>query len=190
MAQVHNNIFVRGLTGPVGDQFVIRRTRSGKTIVANKPTFDPNREFSTSQKSHQQAFREAAAYAKSAKTQPVYVERAKATNSIPYNVAISDWFGKPEVLNIDISSWTGEMGQVIRVKAQDNVKVTRVHVMIRADNSRATALEEGEAVQIDPNGLLWLYTTKTVVPMIPGTRLDVMAEDLPGNIGGDALELN
>ena len=32
MAEVYNNIFVRGLTGAVDDQFVIRRTRSGKTI--------------------------------------------------------------------------------------------------------------------------------------------------------------
>jgi hypothetical protein len=49
MARVHNNIFVRGLSGAVGDQFVIRRTRSGKTIIANKPTFDENREFTESQ---------------------------------------------------------------------------------------------------------------------------------------------
>jgi len=59
MAEVFNNIFVRGLTGAVGDQFVIRRTRSGKTIIANKPRFDENREFTPAQKAHQNAFREA-----------------------------------------------------------------------------------------------------------------------------------
>ena len=81
MARVHNNIFVRGLSGAVGDQFVIKTTRSGKTIVANMPTFDEDRVFSEAQMSHQSAFREASAYARSAKAQAVYVERANATNS-------------------------------------------------------------------------------------------------------------
>ena len=111
MAQVHNNIFVRGLSGAVGDQFVIRRTRSGKTIVANKPRFDPDREFSPAQTSHQQKFREASAYARSSKRLPVYVERARALNSTSYNMAISDWFGKPEILGIEASG--GDLKQVV-----------------------------------------------------------------------------
>jgi hypothetical protein len=186
MAQVYNNIFVRGLTGAVGDQFVIRRTRSGRTIIANKPTFDPNREFSKSQKSHQEAFREAAAYAKSAKTQPLYVEKAKAINSTPYNVAISDWFGKPEVLEIDASNWTGEIGQTIRVKAQDNVQVASVRVMI--DDAHGTTLEQGEALQSD--GLWWSYNTTSRVSLTPAPRVIATVRDLPGNIGGSSLELN
>src|SRR5689334_22004183 len=130
MAQVHNNIFVRGLSGAVGDQFVIRRTRSGKTIVANKPRFDPDREFSPAQTSHQQKFREASAYARSSKRLPVYVERARALNSTSYNMAISDWFGKPEILGIEASGWTGGIGQEIRIRAQDNVGVVSVSVAI------------------------------------------------------------
>ena len=121
MAKVRNNIFVRGLSGAVGDQFVIKTTRSGKTIIANMPTFGEDRIFSEAQTSHQSAFRKASAYARSAKTQPVYVERAKAMNSIPYNVAISDWFGKPQVLEIDVKEWSGQAGQQIRVRAQDKI---------------------------------------------------------------------
>jgi hypothetical protein len=68
------------------------------------------------------------------------------------------------------------------------MKVTSVHVMIRASNGSATALEEGKAVPSDTDGLLWTYTTKTLVPMTPGTRLDVIAKDLPGNISGNSLE--
>jgi hypothetical protein len=188
MAQVFNNIFVRGLTGAVGDQFVIRRTRSGRTIVANKPKFDPNREFSKSQKSHQEAFRQAAAYARSAKTQPLYVEKAKAMNSIAYNVAISDWFGKPEVLDIDASNWTGEIGQIIRVKAQDNVKVASVRVVI--GNGDGTVSEQGEAVQSTTDGSWWIYTTTTLVARTLAVRVEATAKDLPGNFGGSALELN
>ena len=76
------------------------------------------------------------------------------------------------------------------MRAQDNVKVTRVHVMIRANSSTNTPLEEGDAVQSETDGLLWIYTTQTLVTQTPGTHLDAYAYDLPGNFGGNALELN
>jgi hypothetical protein len=179
MAKVHNNIFVRGLSGAVGDQFVIKTTRSGKTIIANMPTFDEGRVFSEAQLSHQSAFREASAYARSSKTQPVYVERANATNSIPYNVAISDWFGKPQVLEVDVKNWSGQAGQQIRVRAQDNVHVAGVQVAIEDQDSRR--FEEGETLQAD--GLLWTYTTMSDVPQAAARRVIAVAKDLPGNTG-------
>jgi hypothetical protein len=179
MAKVRNNIFVRGLSGAVGDQFVIKTTRSGKTIITNMPTFGEDRQFSEAQKSHQSAFREASAYARSAKTQPVYVERANATNSIPYNVAISDWFGKPQVLEIDVTDWTGQAGQPIRVRAQDNIHVATVQ--IRIEDKDGTQLEEGEAVKGD--GLWWTYTTTSTVPQAIACRVVAVAMDLPGNTG-------
>jgi hypothetical protein len=95
MARIFNNIFVRGLTGSVGEQFIIRRTRYGQTIIANKPMFDENREFSETQLTHQEAFREATRYAKFAKDHPVYVARAQGTGASSYNVAVADWFGAP-----------------------------------------------------------------------------------------------
>jgi len=45
MAKIRKNLLIRGLTGSVGDQFVIKTTRSGKTIISNKPEFDDDREF-------------------------------------------------------------------------------------------------------------------------------------------------
>ena len=179
MAKVHNNIFVRGLSGAVGDQFVIKTTRSGKTIVTNMPTFGEDRVFSAAQMSHQSAFREASAYARSAKTQPVYVERANATNSIPYNVAISDWFGKPQVLEVDVKHWSGQAGQPIRVLAQDNIYVAGVQVAIEDQDGRR--IEEGEAIQAE--GLWWTYITTRTVPQAALCRVIAIARDLPGNTG-------
>src|SRR5215212_2937298 len=89
LARIFNNIFVRGLTGSVGDQFVIRKTRYGQTIIANKPMFDENREFTDPQKAQQEAFRQATNYAKFAKNQPVYVNLAKGTNVTGYNIAVA-----------------------------------------------------------------------------------------------------
>jgi hypothetical protein len=177
MAKVRNNIFLRGLSGALGKQFVIKTTRSGKTIITNMPTFGEDREFSEAQKSHQSAFREASAYARSAKTQPVYVERAKAASSIPYNLAISDWFGRPQVLEIDIREWTGQVGQQIRVRAQDNIHVASVQITIKNDDG--TGLEEGEARQTD--GPWWTYTSTSTVPRAAACRVTAVARDLPGN---------
>ena len=187
MAEAFNNLFVRGLTGAVGDQFVIRRTRSGKTIIANKPRFDKNREFSPSQKAHQNAFRQAARYAKAARTLPLYIERAKAANSTSYNMAVADWFGKPEILALDASGWTGAIGQTIRIKAQDDTKVTRVTVVI---HNNGAILEQGEAVPSGTDGSLWTYVTTTQVTPAQGILLDANAYDLPGNFGSWSVPMN
>ena len=44
--------------------------------------------------------------------------------SLTNKIAVADWFGELQVLDIDITGWTGGIGQEIRVKAQGNVKVT------------------------------------------------------------------
>ena len=174
MARIFNNIFVRGLTGNVGDQFIIRQNRNGETIIANKPRFRPDREFTEQQKAQQDAFREATTYAKFAKNQPIYQEQAKLKRTSAYNIAVADWFGEPEVLEIDTTGWTGQAGQTIRIKAQDNVWVASVHVTIGNP-----VLEHGEAVREE--GLWWSYTTTTSAPAgaLPG--ITAVAKDLPGN---------
>lgn len=63
MARVENNIFVRGLSGKLGGQFVLRRLRDGRTIVCNVPDFS-NRKLSKEQKNHHKRFQAASAYAK------------------------------------------------------------------------------------------------------------------------------
>jgi hypothetical protein len=187
MAKVHNNIFVRGLTGSVGDQFVIRKTRSGRTIIANKPVFDENREFTEAQLAQQGAFKKATGYAKTAKTQPVYVELAKGTDATAYNLAMADWFGQPEVLELNTGGWTGGIGHTIRIQAQDDTKVTSVSVVI---HSNGDILEQGEAVPSEMDSLLWTYVTTTDVRGTPGLQLDANAYDLPGNFGATSISLN
>lgn len=187
MARVHNNIFVRGLTGAVGDQFVIRKTRSGKTIIANKPEFDENREFSEAQKAQQDAFKRAIGYARLAKTQPLYVQLAKGTDATAYNMAMADWFGEPEVRSIDASGWNGQAGKTVQIVAQDDTYVTRVQVKI---HNNGTVLEEGEAVRSEHDSMLWIYTTTTAITPAPGVLLDASAYDMPGNFGTTSVSLN
>lgn len=90
---------------------------------------------------------------------------------------MADWFSKPIVVESDLSNWTGQIGQTIRIKAIDTVHVSRVHIKI--ENEDGTIFEQGEMVRAD--GLWWTYTTKTQVPMSPATRLTATSYDLPGN---------
>ena len=190
MAHVQNNIFLRGLSGSVGEQFVIRRTRSGRTIIANMPTFDPEREYTDSQKKHQALFRRATTYAKLAQNQPAYRQKAAGTGATAYNLAVADYFGKPEILDIDISMWTGQPGQKIYIKAQDNFMVVRARLVIRPNSEDYDALDGGAAIQSTTNGLLWEFTTTQTIELAPGMQLDAYAYDLPGNLGKDSLVLS
>jgi len=177
MAKVINNIITQGLSGSLGDQIVFKKDKAGRTIVSAKPTFSPNRVFTTEQLGHQKAFREASAYAKAAKGNVVYIQKVQETPLNAYNAALADWFNKPEVLAIDASGWNGSTGQSIRVKAQDDTHVVKVHVTISDVNGNV--LEQGEAVQDD--GLWWNYTTQTSVTMNPIPSVTASAQDLPGN---------
>ena len=115
-----------------------------------------------------------------------YVNQAKRTGATAYSIAVTDWSGAPEVLEIDVNGWTGDIGQTIRVKARDNVMVARVSVVIR--DAKENVLEMGEAVQSEAGSDWWDYTTKAFVPMNPFPIVEAIAQDLPGN--GDSFAIS
>lgn len=176
MAKVRSNIIIQGLSGMLGNQLVIKQDKAGRTIVSVRPTFDENREFTEEQKAHQEAFKEATAYAKDAKGEAVYAEKAEGTPMTSYNVAVADWFHPPEITEVDLSAWTGQIGETIRVKAVDDVKVEQVTIVI-TDEADAV-LEQGAATQAV--GLWWEYTTTAEASGNP--KVVAAAMDLPGHI--------
>lgn len=182
MAKVRKNLIIQGLSGSLGEQLVIRHDKAGRTIVAVSPSFDPNRTFTPEQLEVQEKFRQATAYAKAAREEEVYVEKADGKALSAYNVAVADWFHAPEVLEIDMSAWDGAIGQIIRVKVIDDVQVTQVNIVIT--DEQGDVLEQGAANHED--GLWWHYTTTDTASGTP--RVVASAQDLPGNIG--QLEMN
>ena len=148
MAKVNDNIFVRGLSGSLGD-FVIRHMADGSTRVCKKPDFS-RRKFSQGQKDHQSRFQQATGYARAAaKMYPIYAELAEGTTKNAYNWALSDWFNPPVIHRIE-----REDG-LVRVQARDNVMVTKIE--IRVLNENGDVLEAGEAGQVDSTW--WEYET-------------------------------
>jgi hypothetical protein len=166
MAKVIDNIFVRGLSGKLGDQVVFRRLRDGRTIVCNKPDFS-NRKLSKDQKNHHKRFQAASAYAKSAsRTQPIYAQLAAGTMKNAYNVALGDWFHPPMIHSVE------RRGTTIRIRASDDVRVTGVQVMVL--DERGKVKEKGAAIR--KKGDWWEYGTVTEGKLI------VEARDLAGNV--------
>jgi len=177
MAKVRNNIVIQGLSGTLGDQVTIKQDKAGRTIVGVKPTFSENRQFTEQQRAQQEKFKEATAYAKTAaQSEEAYATRAEGTPQSAYNVAVADWFHTPEIGEIDLSEWTGQAGQAIRIKAQDDVRVTRVTVVIT--DEQEAVIEQGAAM--NGGGVWWVYMTTAAASGQP--RVIATAEDLPGHI--------
>ena len=187
MAKVNDNLVTEGLSGKLGKRLYFRRGRGGTTILAVRPKPSENPEYNDAQLAQQEAFKTATTYAKKAKNQPIYKALTRGTEETAYNRAVADWFGQPEILNIDASDWTGQIGQTIQIKAQDDTKVINVRVVIH-DNG--TILEEGEAVPSETDGLLWTYVTMTNVAAASGILLDANAYDLAGNFGASSVSMN
>ena len=179
MARLSSNIVILGSNGLVGGHVTDRKTHVEKSILSSKPLLDDYRKANETSNTHEAAIRESTTYANFAQTQDVYITKAKRMGVTPYSLALADWFAAPRVLEINVDSWTGKIGQTIRVKARDNVRVARVSVVIRDVDE--TVLEVGEATPSEPGSAWWNYTTKSVVKMTPFPMVEATAYDLPGN---------
>ncbi len=165
MAKVKDSLFLRGMSGTPGKNFVLRQMKDGRTIVSAKPDFS-HRKFSWEQLSHQQRFREAVAYARqAAKTNPIYQELAKGTTKTAYNIALSDWFNPPVIQRI-----RQQAGHIL-IEATDNVLVAKVIVKIMDADGKIQ--EKGDAVLVKTP--LWEYATTQIGKVV------VEAYDLAGN---------
>jgi hypothetical protein len=169
MAKATNNILLRGVTGKLGGM-VIRHMRDGSIRLCAPPDFR-KRILSQAQKDHHTRFKQAAAYARQAALlEPVYEALARGTMKNAYNIALSDWFHPPVIHCIE------RRGEMIRVEASDNVMVAQVHVRIL--DADGQVLEEGEAIQSDPElrPEWWEYVSNT-----EGQPVKAEACDLAGN---------
>jgi hypothetical protein len=97
------------------------------------------------------------AYAKAAQANPIYVALVKKRKQPAYNVALADAMHPPRVIEIDASGYRGGVGEVIRVRAKDDVRVVRLWSTIY--NAREQVIEEGEGVS-DRIGRWWTYLTQ------------------------------
>jgi hypothetical protein len=180
MAKQKNNVVTHGLSGKIGDLLIFRQL-NGQTVVSKIP--EQPKTQSEKQKANQSKFQQATIYAKMATEAPgtkdLYADAAKKKKGITaYNVAVADFFNAPDIETVDLSEYTGAVGDQIRVIATDDFAVKSTYIQIVGAD--CSVIEEGEAVNCAGN--LWVYTATQNNGNMDGNKIIVTVSDLPGNI--------
>jgi hypothetical protein len=179
MAISKRNVITHGLSGMVGD-LVVFRQRHGKTFLGKIPI--NTGKVSPDQQAVREKFLKAVSYAKAGLRNPAIkaLYEQKAGNGVTsFNLAIADFFAAPVIAEIITSAYTGAAGSRIEVHATDDTKVTEVKLSIIA--AGGSAVEEGAAQQDADTGH-WFYTATAANASLAGSKITVVAKDLPGNI--------
>jgi hypothetical protein len=165
---------IKEIRGKLGN-LIFRKLKDGTIVVSAAPPKKDRRQKkrakekrSPAQKAQNNRFTEASAYGTVAQFEPVYVKLAAAApTKTAYNFAVSDWCHPPEIHVIE-----RKKGR-IRVKAVDNVMVTRVRVSVLGEDRQV--VEAGEAVK--KNRDWWEFATE-----VQGSTITAEAWDLPGHV--------
>jgi hypothetical protein len=181
MARSRNNPILKGASGPLGQTLVIKNLADGSQVLANTPA--KRTKHSEKQVKHLNRFKDAKYYAnkwvkKNPEIKALYERRAKGTIKNWHNLAIGDKMNPPEIREIHIERYTGEPGEVIRIRVTDDFKVASVNVRITTTDGRE--IEAGEAQPRGKRGL-WRFFTTIKNPCHQGTVITVTAFDIPKN---------
>ena len=180
MAKVINeeNPMMNGMSGTIGNLTFM--TRDGQTI--SWPKRGPNKKAPTEEQvAVQVKFERFAAYAQEAIADPekkqLYAKAAKKGQTA-FHAAFRDAARAPRIPEIDTRKYSGLVGDVLKFLVKDVVTVESVKVAILS--AAGAELEKGDAVLGVAN--YWNYTATVANPELPGTRVQVTATDLPGNV--------
>jgi hypothetical protein len=173
MAKVSLNRILEALRGSIG-KLVFRVRPDGTVIISGKPHYKGKRghKGTPAQKAHRRHVKNVGPYASHlAKVHPIYAQlaaedKARGKWMSAYNFAFADCLKPPVIQRIE------RREGCIRVKASDNIGVTRVWVFVL--DGAGKSVDNGDAVRAE--GDWWEYPTQAV-----GTRILVRVFDLPGN---------
>jgi len=126
-------------------------------------------------------FRRASRYAANILKDPgmLAIYSAKVRRGVtPYNLALKDYYTPPKVNMIDVSAYHGIPGEVIRVEAYDEIRLSSVTVTIA--DAAGGIIEMGSCEPSVQAGL-FVYTTTKEVTCCAGCTITALARDTPGN---------
>ena len=181
MAKVKLNPALEAIRGHVGD-FVFKRW--GDQEIVGKMPDRTGIVPTANQLAQQDKFRLAALYGKAVLADPLtkqVYEEASARKGIPaFALTVGDFLNAPIVDEIDLSGYTGKIGDKIGARASDDVEVHGVSVTIREQGG--AVIEEGDAVFSQATAT-WTYTATTALAQGQAVSIDVSATDRPGHKG-------
>ncbi len=175
MAKSKNNVVTHGLSGTIGDMLIFRQ-KGGKTIVATKS--EKPRKLPEIQKEQMRRFQHAALYAKAAQVSEEY-KSAATKEKTAYIIAVADFLKAPSIEQVDLSAYTGQPGNTIRIRVIDDFAVKTV--IVRITNGDGSLVEEGEA-HPDAINFEWIYTATASNSSLDGDKIEIFASDTPGNV--------
>ena len=184
MARSKNNVVMHGMSGIIGDLILFRQW-FGRTIVGKIPK--GSTETTEGQKQVRVKFQNAVKYARMSLADPatkkLYKQEAGNGKSA-FNVAVADFFTAPKIEQINAAAYNGAAGDKIGILVTDDFMVKTVEVTITAPDGRQ--VEKGNAVQEanvarEGDNPQWFYTATTVNGSLAGSKITVLASDLPGN---------
>ena len=179
MANATKNVLTRYNSGRIGD--LVYRQLGKITVVSKAPVFI-NRQWTKSQLSNQNLFRQAMAYAQAIDRNSqlwTNYQRKRKGNQTTINVIISDFMRKPEIQSIDVRNYKGKTGNRIEVQAWDKYLVAGVIITII--NAIGFEVESGIA-ELNLSTGNWVYKTKFENPKLIGSKVAVRVTDSPGNV--------
>jgi hypothetical protein len=179
MAEVKNNIVTHGVSGKLGEMIVFRQV-NGKTIMAMAPK--QTGKYSDKQLEAKRRFQSAVIYGKAATADPLVkaeYEKGKGGKfTSAYQVAVADFLVAPDIQEVNLKEYKGNVGDVITIRVTDDFKVDEVTVSIH--NPDGVLVEEGKAVQL-LGGVDWTYKATVKNESLAGDKITITAYDMPGN---------
>jgi hypothetical protein len=180
MAKMKFDALMQTVQGKLGN-YVFRRMR-GKMIIAPSPTVSSSPP-TEGQERIRTAFSQAAAYANAVLSDPTrragYERIAEQRDQLVRAVVMGDFLNPPDVTEIDLHGYRGQVGDVIKVLADDDVEVVSVSVKI-IDAATAALVEEGVATK--EHGV-WNYVATVALAADQAVTVEATALDRPGHPG-------
>ena len=175
MAKVKLNSALAGLHGKLSS-WVYRRA-GDRTIVSPKPAHDRKRKISSDEQVTRIRLRSANSYALG--VGPELMERyravARARHCPIFAVANRDFLNPPVIDAIDLGAYSGQPGQLIRIRAHDDFEVRDVAVAIHS--ASGAKLESGPAVRQPDDA--WHYRAMVSAGLSGQVTIEVTARDWP-----------
>lgn len=179
MAKSNLNVVMQGASGKIGKLLVFRQQHDGETVIANRPKkssrpLHPN--LAATRNKFQSAIYKAKRLVKDPMYGPMY-EAKKKPGTSAYLAAMADCLNAPQIKEIFLENYTGQIGDLITIYAIDDFMVASVNVRILVSDE---LIEEGAAA-LDAHGLDWVYTASALNNTLSSTVIEVTARDIPGN---------
>jgi hypothetical protein len=179
MGKIRLNNALGEVDGKVGELAFVH-CADGRMLVRKAPV--RTAAFTASELRNQSRFTLAIAYLKGLKANPaayaVYKQAAKIRRKRACDLAVADFLNPPVINDVDLSLYTGKVGQGIQIEAVDKFEVKDVAVTItQADG---VLLEQGAAV-LEESTAKWHYATQALVSAGQTVVIQVTASDHAGH---------